>query len=387
MVDDSEEWQHIMRRILTRGGHRVDSVGSGEEALARIRRERPDLVLLDIHMPGMTGYDVVATLRAESRFADLPVVLVTAQDRMEGLVQGFELGADEYLSKPFQPPELLARVSALLRVQGLQARLRQASEQDAAELSLARSVQEALLPLPPPKRPGLALSAAYRPSSTLGGDFFDVVPLGDSGSGLLLADVVGHGISAALITSFLKALVMLDRSSNVLTNPSLTFRAMNQALLDAFGDRGLFVTAVFLAFDPARSQIRFVNAGHPHPLLLDREGEVRPLEGGEIPLGILSDVDFQVREVALGEGERILLYTDGILEQPHHASGEFLGHDRLRASLGRSRNLSPEEAMAQLEAEFERWSGGKQKDDVNVLLMERRPLEEQPEQARPGPSA
>jgi sigma-B regulation protein RsbU (phosphoserine phosphatase) len=375
VVDDTEEWRHIMRRVLTRGGYHVDCVTSGEEALTSIQAHRPDLVLLDVHMPGMTGYDVVARLRAEEDFADLPVVLVTAQNRMEGLLQGFELGADEYLTKPFQGPELLARVAALLRVQSLQASLRESTLQDAVELSLACSIQEALLPLPPPKRPGLDIVAAYHPCQTLGGDFFDVVPLGSQGTGLLIADVVGHGISAALITSFLKALVVHDTSPETLQNPAPTFQAMNRALLGAFGDRGLFVTGVMMVFDPNSDTIGYLNAGHPDPILIDAAGSPRPLQGKELPLGVLHSACYQVREAAFQVGERICLFTDGILEQPHHESGEFLGYERLSQALARTAEFSPAEALQQLETDFLRWSGGEQKDDVNVVIFDRLPQE------------
>ena len=373
VVDDAEEWRHIVKRTLAEQGFVVETASDGAEALARVRQDPPEVLLLDVHMPGISGYEVLRTLRAEARFEDLPVVLLTAQDRIEGLVEGFELGADDYLTKPFRRPELLARIAAILRVRQLQRQVRRAAKTAAYELKIARSVQRRILPLPLPRRDGLELAAAYHPCYALGGDFFDVVPMAGGGTGIFMADVMGHGIAAALITSFLKAQLFHEtQDADGEIDPQALFLALNRGLASTFPDSSLYATAVLMVFDPAQGAVRYLKAGHPHPLVLRVDGSAHYLEGGGLPLGLHVCPDYQVYQERLGVGDRVFLYTDGIPEQPHPRTRERYGLPRLEARLQECTGAPLEETVRRVEADLLDWAGGEPEDDMNLVGFERR---------------
>lgn len=115
VVDDEEDFQDIVRHILERAGYEVVVAGDGGEGLAALRREKPDLLILDINMPLKDGYVLCREARAMSEFAELPILMLTIRNRDEEIVRGMDVGADAYLAKPFDPGELLARLRTLLK--------------------------------------------------------------------------------------------------------------------------------------------------------------------------------------------------------------------------------------------------------------------------------
>lgn len=245
------------------------------------------------------------------------------------------------------------------------------------ELELARIVQRNLLPLPLPTRDGVELAARYEPIDALGGDFFDIVDLGQGASGFFLADVVGHGTSAALFTSFLKAQLLHWSLLMQKETPGETLTDMNLALGKVFGGTGRFVTALYATFEPGIERLLFANAGHPSPLYVPHEDEAVLLDGAEVPLGVLSDTQYQTREIRFAPGDRIYFYTDGITDQTRAGDSEPFGKGRLARALIQARQDPLPEGVDGLVKAVTDWRGDvPQADDMNVLAIEARGLAE-----------
>lgn len=243
------------------------------------------------------------------------------------------------------------------------------------ELELARIVQRNLLPLPLPTRDGVDLAARYEPIDALGGDFFDIVDLGQGASGFFLADVVGHGTSAALFTSFLKAQLLHWSLLMQKETPGETLTDMNLALGKVFGGTGRFVTALYATFEPGIERLHFSNAGHPAPLYVPREGDAYLLDGAEVPLGVLADTQYQTREVRFAPGDRIYFYTDGITDQGRGDHHENFGKGRLAEALVGARERPLAEGVDALVEAVVAWrQGAPQADDMNILAIEARGL-------------
>lgn len=243
------------------------------------------------------------------------------------------------------------------------------------ELELARLVQRNLLPLPLPTRDGVELAARYEPIDALGGDFFDIVDLGQSASGFFLADVVGHGTSAALFTSFLKAQLLHWSLLMQKETPGETLTDMNLALGKVFGGTGRFVTAIYATFEPGIERLHFANAGHPAPLYVPHEGDAYLLDGAEVPLGVLTDTQYQTREVRFAPGDRIYFFTDGITDQTRPGGPETFGKGRLAEALVSARERPLSEGVDGLFESVITWrDAAPQADDMNVLAIEAKSL-------------
>ena len=205
VVDDEADISTILSVTLRRAGFEVETAGDGVEAIDQIRRQPPDLVILDVMMPRADGLETLKRIREHAPTAQLPVIMLTAKAQLADKIQGFDRGADDYVAKPFEPSEMLARVQSLLKRTAL-ARLtgplmgvlgdwfnREGVAQLTRDLEAARDIQQRLQPAVPSALAGLEVGAMLRPSTMVGGDFFDIFPMGER-IGVAVGDVSGKGI-------------------------------------------------------------------------------------------------------------------------------------------------------------------------------------------------
>ncbi len=332
-----------------------------------LTRFPPDVIVLDLD-PG-----VQFSLQEVVNIAGMnpPPVL--------GLVHEQDLPQDErntpteytdLLVRPFPQRELIRHTFALARASRKTRNTLSSTKRELIELGLARAVQRNLLPMPLPERPRVQIAAQYQPIDQLGGDFFDIVDLGDGASGFFLADVVGHGTSAALFTSFLKAQLLHWSLQMQKEAPGETLTDMNLALSRVFAGTGRFITAVYATYEPGVERLNFANAGHPQPIYLPKEGESYLLEGGEYPLGVVPEAIYQSREIRFAPGDRIVFYTDGICDQRWHGRGEAFTRGRLVQALEATRTVSVQESLEEVMKLVNDWCGGAQEDDLNILAVE-----------------
>ena len=238
------------------------------------------------------------------------------------------------------------------------------------ELEIARQIQSSTLPREVPRLPSLELAARYVPMSAVAGDFYDFLVLDESHVGILIADVTGHGVPAALIASMLK--VAFAAQLDYAADPSRVLTGLNRALCGKFEEH--FVTAAYVFADAEKGVLRYAGAGHP-PLMLasGSSGNVRQIEENGVMLGLFPEAAYSSTEVALGSGDRCLLYTDGVFEAMNTAREEF-GKPRLEHFLKTHVHLAADGFTKSLLEEVAQWAGHangrRQDDDITVLALD-----------------
>ncbi|MGB6783560.1 MAG: PP2C family protein-serine/threonine phosphatase [Terracidiphilus sp.] len=231
------------------------------------------------------------------------------------------------------------------------------------ELSLARSIQLSLLPGEFPVSSSFRVAALYVPMTSVAGDFYDFVVADEASAGLLIADVSGHGVPAALIASMVKMAAISQREEAA--HPGLVLTGMNRAL---YGNtQGQYVTAAYASLDAVRGELRYAAAGHPAMLLL-RGGEVSEVAENGLLLAAVDGIEYSERALALMPGDRIVLYTDGIVEA-RNATGEFFGEDALVSAIRTSAAMSPREAAKEVIGGVQAWATA-QEDDLTILVCD-----------------
>jgi sigma-B regulation protein RsbU (phosphoserine phosphatase) len=302
----------------------VMTAADGEDGYRLVRDERPDIVILDVMLPRMKGDEVCRRLRRHGLAT--PVLLLTAQGEERDRVNGFDAGADDYLTKPFSIRELLGRVRAILRRS--EGRVDLANQK---ELDQARAIQQRLMPVAIPTVPGLRIAGISRPARIVGGDYFDVLALEDGGVAVCIADVCGKGLPAALMMANLQAAVRTWASQ--LASPRDLCARVNRMMCGNMAEHG-FITFFYVVIDAARQRLTYCNAGHNAPILAGRGGSIARLDQGGGVLGVFGNWRYDESVVDLCSGDRILLFTDGITENRNTADEEF-GEGRLIGLLHR----------------------------------------------------
>jgi sigma-B regulation protein RsbU (phosphoserine phosphatase) len=344
---------------------------SGQKALAIVSgKEKPDLILLDIMMPEMDGYEVCRRLKANPDTRDIPVIFLTSQTEAEDETKGFEVGAVDYIHKPFSAAVVKARVRTHLMLREAHAQIAQQLVEINTELEMARQIQLSILPSSTPKITGMDVVARYIPMTSVAGDFYDFIVVDERHVGILIADVSGHGLPAALIASMLQ--VALTAQARHVSEPGKVLAGLNQALCGKFQHN--FVTAAYVYVDLEKNTMNYAGAGHP-PLLLWRKstGSASQLLENGLVMGQFEEATYNSLQVPIEAGDRFVLYTDGILETCNPAQEEF-GTDRFMQFMETNNKLTAGPFADALLLELARWleqpPGEGHKDDISLLAID-----------------
>ena len=344
---------------------------SGQKALAIASgKEKPDLILLDIMMPEMDGYEVCRRLKANPDTRDIPVIFLTSQTEAEDETKGFEVGAVDYIHKPFSAAVVKARVRTHLMLREAHAQIAQQLVEINTELEMARQIQLSILPSTTPKITGMDIVARYIPMTSVAGDFYDFIVVDERHVGILIADVSGHGLPAALIASMLQ--VALTAQARHVSEPGKVLAGLNQALCGKFQHN--FVTAAYVYVDLEKNTMNYAGAGHP-PLLLWRKstGSASQLLENGLVMGQFEEATYNSLQVPIEAGDRFVLYTDGILETCNPAQEEF-GTDRFMQFMETNNKLTAGPFADALLLELARWleqpPGEGHKDDISLLAID-----------------
>jgi serine phosphatase RsbU (regulator of sigma subunit) len=387
VVDDQELNRDMLSRRLAQQGYRVDMAESGEQALAMLGTDPYDLVLLDIMMPLMDGYEVLSRIKRDAALRDIPVVMVSAVGETESVVKCLELGADDYLTKPFNALVLRARVNASLAKKWLHDREQLYARSLARELEIGREIQAGFLPQSCPQPDGWEIAARFEPARSVSGDFYDAFALENGHVALVTADVCDKGVGAALYMALFRTLLraMASRDSGL-------GRSDADVLIDVLGHTNdyiattheranMFATVFVGILDPASGALRFVNAGHDLPVIAAR-GAVRELLATTGPaLGLTTGARFTVGNAHLQPGEMLLAYTDGAIDARRAQDAAPFSEERMYALFE-----GAETAAALLEricgALDEHVGSGERFDDVTLLAVRRHGADEAPGRER-----
>ena len=369
LVDDEPANIQIVNSIL-KDIYKTRIATSGAKALELANQEpAPDLILLDVMMPEMNGYEVCSRLKSADHTRDIPVIFLTGQTEIDDETKGFEVGAVDYIHKPFSPAVVQARVRTHLMLRGVREQLARQLQAIQCEMDTARQIQLSILPREIPVIKGLDISARYLPMTAVAGDFYDFIPIDENRIGILVADVSGHGMPAALISSMLK--IALDGQAKCALEPARVLAGLNQALCGKF--QGHFVTAVYIVVDTERQSLLYAGAGHPPLIFMDHSaGEARDFLENGLFLGFFPEATYTAVEIPFKVGDWGVLYTDGILEMTDPSDEQF-GLDRFKQFLQGNHGLSAGQFVDALLDELSRWSdlasGREPEDDITLLAF------------------
>jgi phosphoserine phosphatase RsbU/P len=371
IVDDSAANLRLLTQMLTERGYRVRAVTSGQRALDSIAVELPGLILLDIRMKGMDGFEVCCRLKADPRSQDVPIIFISALTDTEDKLRAFQAGGVDYVTKPFQVEEVMARIKTHLALRRLQMRLEEANRKFTRELALASKVQCSFLPVELPQLTGWQMAARLKPAREMSGDFYDLFGLPNGRIALVMADVVDKGVAAALFMALSWSLIR-TYAAEFPDEPARVVTAVDQRLRqDAHADQ--FVTLFYGILDAASGHLCYSNAGQNPPLIVSGCGRTdwQKLVNTGPPLGILDDGRWTQREVTICPGGILILYTDGITEAQNR-QGDFYDPERLLLSAQRQSGLSAEEMAETILSDVSRFTGSQlQLDDVALLIATR----------------
>jgi sigma-B regulation protein RsbU (phosphoserine phosphatase) len=379
VVDDYDDNRYTLTRYLERSGYRnIATANDGEDAIARLKVDAFDLVLLDVMMPKVDGYQVLSWLKGQPGLRDLPVIMISALNEMDSVVRCVELGAIDYLLKPFNPVMLKARLGATLEKKQLRDQINAHLAQLEAELEAARKLQIGMVPhvFPPPTAEWpIDVFATMEPAREVGGDLYDFFTMSDGRLCFLLGDVSGKGMPAALFMARTKSLIrfateLMRGPDGGPATPADIIGRVNRELSQNNDDM-MFVTLFLAMLDATSGEITFCNAGHnpPYRLAGDQLAEIDEPRGNV--LGIRPKAVHATGRLTLAPGETVFLFTDGVTEANNPAA-ELFSEARLKAVLRRVSGRSSADVVKAVGAEVRRFVGTAQPwDDITMLAVRR----------------
>ena len=377
VVDDNDDNRYTLTRRLRREGYsQVMFATNGREALDVLRAHAIDLVLLDIMMPDMNGYEVLERMKADARLREVPVVMISAVDDLDSVVRCVELGAEDYLPKPFNATLLRARVGASLEKKRLRDEVLRHVARMEEDLAAARAIQLGMVPTAFPTACAefpVDIYAALHPAFEVGGDLYDFFLCDDHALCFVIADVSGKGAAAALFMARAKALIrtvakLLVRSEGRSVQPAEIVTHVNEELCR--DNPGLmFVTAFVGMLDLRDRTLSYCNAGHNSPYLVSH-GQLAalPMTRGRL-LGITPNVQFVTQSRALTGGELLFLFTDGVTES-ENASGQFFEDEGLEATLRAAAGGDARAVVESVVSAVRAFAGAaRQSDDITAMAL------------------
>jgi len=366
MVDDNPTNLQVLFQTLEGIGCRMLVAKDGQTALTIAGKKLPDLILLDIMMPGMDGYEVCRRLKSQRSTQHIPVIFLSALSETEDKVKGLNIGAVDYITKPFQPEEVIARVNTHLTIHRLKSEVETQKDQLEQELKTVSDIQCDLLPEKLPDIDGLELAVYYETSRYAGGDYYDFSEMPDNRFGILMADAEGHSAPAAVRMAMTRALFSAYPSAP--SAPADVLIYLNRHLCKVVEPS--FITALYMVYDTNQQLLQMANAGHPPPLIYrtsDGTATTWSMKG-VFPMGIDLYDHVPVSETNLEQGDRLLLYTDGVTER-FNALGEMYGEQRLIKQFEAGSDGNAQDILDGIIYDVEKFADGQSSDDDQALLV------------------
>ncbi|MGM0442558.1 MAG: SpoIIE family protein phosphatase [Fibrobacterota bacterium] len=360
IVDDLPVNTAVLSSILEKNGYDTVSVHSGAEAVENAREGDFDSILLDIVMPGMDGFEVIRRLKSQPETAEIPVIFITGREGPESLAKGFELGAVDYITKPFNKLEVRARLKAHIK---LYSTIKSLANAQADTLKQINEAQNSLLKRPE-DMPEAYFSVYYEALHAAGGDIYDIIQISDDVYGYFVGDFAGHQISTSFLTSSVKAL--LHQNCTSYNTPIESMRIIN-SVLEKLMRIGQYMTACYAVIDRRKNTLTVISMGHPPLIFIPGIGNIREIgRGGDI-LGVFDQAVFRKYSVDMYPGDRILIYTDGLIEGERVWSAET---GDLVKKVHEVRNISDKDELIRRLYTLTEDQRGPVDDDVMVLTAD-----------------
>ena len=375
-VDDTPENLDVVRGILE-GDYDVKVAINGHIALKIAQSQSPDLVLLDIMMPEMDGYEVCRQLKADPATRDIPVIFLTAKGDTADEAEGFALGAADYILKPVNPPLLKARVKTHLalkhnmdELQAAYAVINRQKERMEGELNVGRDIQLSMVPdrFPAfPDRDEFEIHGLLKPAREIGGDFYDYFFVDRNKLCVSVGDVSGKGVPAALFMAVTKTMIKSTSADD--HSPASIITRVNEEISQD-NPKCMFITLWLGILDTATGELRYTNAGHPYPSVRRPDGSVKTLQQVHGPVvGAMDGMAYGEDSINLGRGDQLLVFSDGITEAMD-ISDQLYGEQRIIDLLQSTEDCAPESLVTATLASVETFAGeAEQADDITILAM------------------
>ncbi len=376
IIEDNLSNQTMLFRLLNVIGiNMVECATDGVEGLKKVETFKPDLIILDITMPRMNGYEVLHHLKSSPLTQNIPVLIETASDTREARDKTFRTGATDFITKPINPLEFFSRIKVHLENRLLIKHLERQLAQIEEELTSAQRMQRTLLPTDVmlkniEERYKIEFAHHFEPSSRLGGDFWELIPLSETKLAVYICDFSGHGMSAALNTFRLHALITQMDHLNI-EIPASAMAMMNLQLLTLL-PRGQFATFFLAVIDLAKNVMMYSSAGVPKPILIQGDGQMSLLNADGMPLGISKQAQYHNIQVPFTPGAKLLLYSDALTESPN-AAGERLGEEGFaKMAMQHIKEKTAGDFVRAVMKDFFTYAPPPPPDDVTVVFLHRR---------------
>ena len=377
VVDDTEANRDLLVRRLRREGHATEVAGNGREALEWLIAGGFDLILLDLMMPEMNGYELLERMRADPDLCHVPVILISALDDTDSVIKGIELGAHDHLPKPFNPHILRARVDASLARKRLRDREQLYAQSLQREMDIARTIQAGFLPHALPQAAGWDLAAWFQPARHVGGDFYDAYVLQEGRRiVLVVADVCGKGVGAALFMALFRSLLraqaekILGGDGDIAAQACELVAGVNDYIAQTHERDNMFATVFLAILDPLSGELVYVNGGHEAPVVRGAGGARARLSPTGPALGLMPGSVFSAASIAIGAGETLVAFTDGVTDAVDTEGGTY-SEQRLLSRLASADGRADDTVVAVREDLQAMMGQAAQFDDITVLVLHR----------------
>lgn len=368
VIDDSKFNRAIIKKNLGQLNMHVDEAGDGNEGLAALEMNEYDLILVDHIMPNLDGFGFLRNFKKYTKDRFVPVILMTGTDDLNSKIKGLRIGADDFLLKPLNEKELLARVFSLLRLKNAHDELYEKNQQIEWEMAAAKKVQQYIIPKEFTDIAYPRVSGRYLPIEDIGGDYFDCYEIDSDHTGFVIADVTGHGIPAALVMSMSK--MIFNLYSGRYKSPARCLHEVNKTLMGLLLD-GQYITCFYIVYRHSEKRIYFTNAGHTKSLFYRASKDtVLALDTRGLFIGISDANSYEEKSLKVEKGDRLFMYTDGLTEIKTPDKDEY-GEKRLASFIKKNRSLTGDDFCAGLLNDIEEYVPlAERSDDIAFLNIE-----------------
>jgi two-component system response regulator len=399
VVDDNATNSDLLARHLESQGHTVALAENGRQALGMIQKDKFDLVLLDVMMPEMNGYQVLTHMKSNISWKNIPVIMISALGEMDSVVQCIEMGAEDYLPKPFNPVLLKARINACLEKKRLRDMEQLYAKSMELELEIGRQIQRSFFPNALPQLPGWEIAAFFQAARQVTGDFYDAFLLFNGKQvGLVIADVCDKGVGSALFMVLFRSLIRVfsgqthlcesfiaasqKRAGDMIiqqetidveqTNALIAVALTNDYIEQNHSDMDMFATLFFGVLNPETGLLSYINAGHEPLFIVGPNGVKVSLQPSGPAVGMMPDARFKIEHVQLEPGDILIGYTDGVTEA-RSSNGELYTKKRLQSLLEQP-VASASELLERIKTSlFKHTENAPQSDDITLLVVQEYP--------------